>query len=292
MKALNDRHIKRRLQTASLSTMLSISLVLLMIGCMGIIFINTTKLTNYIKENIGVSLVLNENIKKVDRLQLQRNLETSDWVKSTQYISKEEAAKILENDLGEDFISFLGYNPLSSSIEVFFNGQYANQENFISLQNKWKNSDLVDEVIIQKDLIDSINTNVRKLSLVLISFCVLLLIVSIALINNTIRLTVYSKRFIIRTMKLIGATNSFVRKPFLKSGLSQGAYSGLMGILLLTLVLLSIEKEIPEFLILQDLSSLVIIFASTFLFGLLISFVVTRIAVNRYLSMNEKDLYH
>lgn len=292
MKALNDRHIKRRLQTASLSTMLSISLVLLMIGCMGIIFINTTKLTNYIKENIGVSLVLNENIKKVDRLQLQRNLETSDWVKSTQYISKEEAAKILENDLGEDFISFLGYNPLSSSIEVFFNGQYANQENFISLQNKWKNSDLVDEVIIQKDLIDSINTNVRKLSLVLISFCVLLLIVSIALINNTIRLTVYSKRFIIRTMKLIGATNSFVRKPFLKSGLSQGAYSGLMGILLLTLVLLSIEKEMPEFLILQDLSSLVIIFASTFLFGLLISFVVTRIAVNRYLSMNEKDLYH
>lgn len=292
MKAANDRHIKRRLQTASLSTMLSISLVLLMIGCMGIIFINTTKLTNYIKENIGVSLVLNENIKKVDRLQLQRNLETSNWVKSTQFISKEEAAKILENDLGEDFISFLGYNPLSSSVEVFFNGQYANQENFISLQSEWKNSDLVDDVIIQKDLIDSINTNVRKLSLVLISFCVLLLIVSIALINNTIRLTVYSKRFIIRTMKLIGATNSFVRKPFLKSGLSQGAYSGLMGILLLTLVLLSIEKEMPELLILQDLSSLVIIFASTFLFGLLISLVVTRIAVNRYLSMNEKDLYH
>ena len=103
---------------------------------MGIIFINTTKLTNYIKENIGVSLVLNENIKKVDRLQLQRNLETSNWVKSTQYISKEEAAKILENDLGEDFISFLGYNPLSSSVEVFFNGQYANKENFISLQRK------------------------------------------------------------------------------------------------------------------------------------------------------------
>lgn len=292
MKPSNDRHIKRRLQTSSLSTMLSISLVLLMIGCMGLIYFNTTKLTNYIKENIGVSLVLKDNIKKVDRLQLQKNLQASKWIKSTQYISKQDAAKILEDDLGEDFISFLGYNPLSSSIEVFLNGQFANQENFSAIQKEWENSELIDEIIIQKDLIDSINTNVRKLSLVLISFCVLLLIVSIALINNTIRLTVYSKRFLIRTMKLIGATDSFVRKPFIKTGLIQGVFSGLIGVLLLIIILLSIEQEMPELLILQDFPSLLIIFFGTFLFGVLISLIVTRFAVNKYLNINEKTFYH
>lgn len=291
MKATNERHIKRKLQTSSLSTMLSISLVLLMIGSMGLIYLNTTKLTNYIKENIGVSLVLKDNVKKVDRLQLQKNLQTSQWVKSTQYISKQEAADILKNDLGEDFISFLGYNPLSASIEVFLNGQFANKGNFNSLQNELQNNELVDDIIIQEDLIDSINTNVRKLSLALISFSILLMIVSIALINNTIRLTVYSKRYIIRTMKLIGSTDSFVRKPFLKDGIVQGIFSGLIGILLLVIILLSIEKEMPELLILQDLTSLVLIFIGTFLFGVLISFVVTRIAVNKYLNMNEKNLY-
>ena len=291
MKSANDRHIKRRLQTSSLSTMLSISLVLLMIGSMGLIYLNTTKLTNYIKENIGISLVLNDNIKKVDRLQLQKNLQTSEWVKSTQYISKQQAAELLKNDLGEDFISFLGFNPLSSSIEVFLNGQFASQENFNSLQNELKNNELIDEIIIQEDLIDSINTNVSKLSLILISFCILLLIVSIALINNTIRLTVYSKRFIIRTMKLIGATDSFVRKPFIKTGILQGIFSGLIGVLLLVMILLSIEKEMPELLILQDITSLVLIFVGTFLFGVIISFVVTRFAVNKYLNMNEKNLY-
>lgn len=291
MNPVNDRHIKRRLQTSSLSTMLSISLVLLMIGSMGLIYLNTSKLTNYIKENIGISLVLNDNIKKVDRLQLQKNLQTSEWVKSTQYISKQDAANILKNDLGEDFIAFLGYNPLSSSIEVFLNGQFASQENFKTLSNDLKNNELINEIIIQKDLIDSINTNVRKLSLVLISFCVLLLIVSIALINNTIRLTVYSKRFIIRTMKLIGATDSFVRKPFIKTGVLQGIFSGLIGVLLLVIILLSIEKEMPELLILQDLFSLLMVFIGTFLFGLIISFIVTLFAVNKYLNMNEKNLY-
>jgi len=262
-----------------------------MIGSMGLIYLNTSKLTNYIKENIGISLVLNDNIKKVDRLQLQKNLQTSEWVKSTQYISKQDAANILKNDLGEDFIAFLGYNPLSSSIEVFLNGQYASQENFKTLSNDLKNNELINEIIIQKDLIDSINTNVRKLSLVLISFCVLLLIVSIALINNTIRLTVYSKRFIIRTMKLIGATDSFVRKPFIKTGVLQGIFSGLIGVLLLVIILLSIEKEMPELLILQDLFSLLMVFIGTFLFGLIISFIVTLFAVNQYLNMNEKNLY-
>jgi cell division transport system permease protein len=292
MKQAQERHIKRKLRTSSLSTMLSISLVLLMLGSMGFIYINTNRLTNYIKENVGVSLILEDNIKKVDRFQLQKNLDASPWVKSSRFVSKDEAAKILESDLGEDFISFLGFNPLSASIEVFLNAEYASEQNFIALEKEIEGNEIIKEIIIQKDLIDSINSNVRKLSLILVSFCVLLLIVAIALINNTIRLTVYSKRFIIRTMKLVGATNSFVRKPFLRSGLIQGVFSGLIGVILLISVLFSLHKEMPELLVLQDMYTIVLIFVGILLFGVLMSVIVTNIAVGKYLKMNENDLYH
>lgn len=292
MKQAQERHIKRKLRTSSLSTMLSISLVLLMLGSMGFIYINTNRLTNYIKENVGVSLILEDNIKKVDRFQLQKNLDASPWVKSSRFVSKDDAAKILESDLGEDFISFLGFNPLSASIEVFLNAEYASEQNFIALEKEIEDNEIIKEIIIQKDLIDSINSNVRKLSLILVSFCVLLLIVAIALINNTIRLTVYSKRFIIRTMKLVGATNSFVRKPFLRSGLIQGVFSGLIGVILLISVLFSLHKEMPELLVLQDMYTIVLIFVGILLFGVLMSVIVTNIAVGKYLKMNENDLYH
>ncbi len=292
MKQAQEKHIKRKLRTSSLSTMLSISLVLLMLGSMGFIYINTNRLTNYIKENVGVSLILKDNIKKVDRFQLQKNLDASPWVKNSRFISKDDAAKILESDLGENFISFLGFNPLSASIEVFLNAEYASEQNFIALEKEIERNEIIKEIIIQKDLIDSINSNVRKLSLILVSFCVLLLIVAIALINNTIRLTVYSKRFIIRTMKLVGATNSFVRKPFLKSGLIQGVYSGLIGVILLISVLFSLHKEMPELLVLHDMYTIVLIFVGILLFGVLMSVIVTNIAVGKYLKMNENDLYH
>jgi cell division transport system permease protein len=292
MKQAQERHIKRKLRTSSLSTMLSISLVLLMLGSMGFMYINTNRLTNYIKENVGVSLILEDNIKKVDRFQLQKNLDASPWIKSSRFVSKDEAAKILESDLGEDFISFLGFNPLSASIEVFLNAEYASEQNFIALEKEIEGNEIIKEIIIQKDLIDSINSNVRKLSLILVSFCVLLLIVAIALINNTIRLTVYSKRFIIRTMKLVGATNSFVRKPFLRSGLIQGVFSGLIGVILLISVLFSLHKEMPELLVLQDMYTIVLIFVGILLFGVLMSVIVTNIAVGKYLKMNENDLYH
>jgi cell division transport system permease protein len=181
---------------------------------------------------------------------------------------------------------------LSASIEVFLNAEYASEQNFIALEKEIEANEIIKEIIIQKDLIDSINSNVRKLSLILVSFCVLLLIVAIALINNTIRLTVYSKRFIIRTMKLVGATNSFVRKPFLRSGLIQGVFSGLIGVILLISVLFSLHKEMPELLVLQDMYTIVLIFVGILLFGVLMSVIVTNIAVGKYLKMNENDLYH
>jgi len=292
MKQAQERHIKRKLRTSSLSTMLSISLVLLMLGSMGFIFFNTHRLTNYIKENVGFTLILEENIKKVDRLQLQKSLDASPQIKSTEFVSKEDAARILKGDLGEDFISFLGFNPLSSSIDVYMNAEYTDENRINAIEKDLQKNAIIKEIIIQKDLIAAINTNVRKLSSVLVSFCILLLIVAIALINNTIRLTVYSQRFTIQSMKLVGATNTFIRKPFLRNGVLQGVFSALIGIVFLIIALFSLHKEMPELLLLEDMPTIGIIFVAILIFGILISTIVTNFSVGKYLKMNENDLYH
>ena len=292
MKDFQEKHIKRRLRTSSLSTILSISLVLLMLGSMGFIFVNSQKITKYIKENVGITIVLNNEKIAVDVLQFQKNLDANEWIKSTIYVSKEDAAKELVSELGEDFVSFLGFNPLSNTIDVFMKSEYANSQTMEQLAEIVKKNELVKDVVFQNDLIDAINNNMKKLNLILVSFSILLMIVSVTLINNTIRLTVYSKRFLIKTMKLVGATNGFIRKPFIMIGLRQGVLSGLIGILLIMLVLFGVQKEMPELLQLQDINSLVIIFALVFIFGILISTLVTNFSVSKYLKIKEDELYH
>ena len=292
MKNFQEKHIKRRLRTSSLSTILSISLVLLMLGSMGFIFVNSQKITKYIKENVGITIVLNNENVAVDVLQFQKNLDANEWIKSTIYVSKEDAAKELVSELGEDFVSFLGFNPLSNTIDVFMKSEYANSQTMEQLAEIVKKNELVKDVVFQNDLIDAINSNMKKLNLILVSFSILLMIVSVTLINNTIRLTVYSKRFLIKTMKLVGATNGFIRQPFIMTGLRQGVLSGLIGILLIMLVLFGVQKEMPELLQLQDINSLVIIFALVFIFGILISTLVTNFSVSKYLKIKEDELYH
>ena len=185
-----------------------------MLGILGLVLVNAQRLSNYVKENIGFTIMLKEEIKEVDVLQFQKTLDASQWAKSSQYVSSEEAAAILQKDLGEDFISFLGYNPLTASIDIHLHADHTSLERMNALESELGNHDLVSEVVFQKDLvIPSIKTYEGKL--VTFSFCLLLLIIAVALINNTIRLSVYSKRFLIRTMKLVGATHGFIRKPFL-----------------------------------------------------------------------------
>ncbi|MEJ6734260.1 MAG: permease-like cell division protein FtsX [Flavobacteriales bacterium] len=292
MKQAQEKHIKRRLRTSSLSTVLSISMVLLMLGSMSFIYVNSQRLTKYIKENIGITVILNDNAKAVDVLQFQKNLDANPVTKMTTYVSKEEAASALTKELGEDFMQFLGHNPLSNTIDIFMNSAYAESVTIEALGQEALKNEIVKEVKYQKDLIDAINQNMNKLNLILICFCALLLIVSITLINNTIRLTVYSKRFIIRTMKLVGATNSFIRKPFVMTGLRQGVIAGLIGVLLMMLVLFAVQKEMPELLQLQDIQTVIIIFSLLFVFGILISTFVTHFSVNKYLKIKEEKLYH
>ena len=291
MAKAQEKHTQRKLRTASASTVISISLVLFMLGILGLVLVNAQRLSNYVKENIGFTVMLKEEIKEVDVLQFQKTLDASQWAKSSQYVSSEEAAAILQKDLGEDFISFLGYNPLTASIDIHLHADHTSLERMNALESELGNHDLVSEVVFQKDLVDSINQNVQKVSLLLLSFCLLLLIIAVALINNTIRLSVYSKRFLIRTMKLVGATHGFIRKPFLVSGLTQGVFGALIGILLLMATLYGIQNEMPEMLVLQDLPTIGVIMGGMLLMGMLMSLLATNRAVGKYLRMNEDDLY-
>lgn len=291
MTQAQEKHTKRKLRNSSTSTVISISLVLFMLGIFGLMLINTQRLTNYVKENIGFTIMLNEDVKEVDVLQFQKTLDASEWVKSSQYVSREEAASILQQDLGEDFISFLGFNPLSSSIDINLHATHTTSGQMSSIERQLKEHALVKDIFFQKDLVDAINQNVHKISLLLLAFCALLFMIAIALINNTIRLSVYSKRFLIRSMKLVGATHGFIRKPFLYNGLTQGILAALLSILLLIVALFGVQKEMPELLVLQDLPTVGIIIVTMLIVGILMSLLATNMAVGKYLRMNENDLY-
>lgn len=287
-----DIYSKRKLVGASITTVVSLSLVLFMLGLLGIIILNTNKLSDNLKENIGIQIILNETAKEADIQHLTKMLDISDYVKSTEFITKEDAAKHLQEDLGEDFIDFLGYNPLLPSINVHVKAAYANTDSLSMIENELAGSKLVKEVVYQKSLVTMINENVKKISLVILIFSALLMVIALALINNTIRLSIYSKRFIIKTMQLVGATQSFVRRPFVLKGIKHGIYGATIAILMLMGVLYFAQKQLPELVELQDEKMLVTLFGLVIILGIIISWISTSLAVRKYLRLKADDLYY
>jgi cell division transport system permease protein len=219
------RSTKWRLRSSYLSAIISNSLVLFMLGILMLLVFNAKRLSDYVKENIGFSVILHDDVREVEASFLRKTLDASPYVRTTEYISKEEAAKELQEELGEDFIGFLGYNPLSSSIEVRLKADYANPDSIRKIEDELMSHRPVREVFYQKSLVDLVNDNVRKISAIILIFSGLLFFVAIVLINNTIRLSVYSKRFIINTMKLVGATWGFIRRPFVAKGMAHGFFA-------------------------------------------------------------------
>lgn len=287
----NEKYARRKAQSSYFSTVISISLVLFMLGTLGLIVLHAQKLSDYVKENIGFSVILKENVKEVDIVQLQKTLDAANYVKSTEYITKEKAAESLRSDLGEDFISFLGYNPLLASIEVRLKADFANNDSIAWIERDLLSNTKVKEVIYQKSLISMVNENIKKISLVMLGFSGLLLLISIALINNTIRLSIYSKRFLIKSMQLVGATKGFIRRPFVIKGIMQGIYAGIIAVALLVGILYLAQREIPELLFLQDEQLIAILFGFVILLGILISWFSTFLAVKKYLRLKTDDLY-
>jgi len=292
MKNAEGKVTRNRLRSSSLSSIISISLVLFMLGIIGILVFNAKKLSDYVKENIGFSIFLQDDVREVDANFLRKTLDASVFVRYTEYISKERAAKELKEELGEDFISFLGYNPLSASIDVRMKAEYANQDSINKIENYLLHFKQVKEVHYQKSLINLVNENVSKISLVIILFSSLLLFIALVLINNTIRLAVYSRRFIINTMKLVGATWGFIRKPFLLKSILHGLYASLVAIFLLSGLIYLVKNEFGDLIDIVDPQFIIIIFGVVIILGVLINLISTYFAVNKFLRLKVDDLYY
>lgn len=287
-----DHASKRRLAGSRITSIISIALVLFGIGLIGLVVLHAKKLSDYVKENVGFTVYMNKNVKEADIVQLQKELDANEYVRSTEYISEEKAADDYEKELGVNFVQFIGYNPLHTSIEVHFKAMYSNVIFYNQLIEHIKKNPIVEDVTFEPSLIQDVNNNVNRISLVLLGFSVLLLIVCISLINNTIRLAVYSKRFIIRSMQLVGATEGFIRKPFLKNSLWHGLLASLISILLLISVISVLRTNIPEIISLQSIDLFLILFGFIIALGLIISFFSTYFAVKKYLRIKTDYLYY
>ncbi|WP_075603874.1 cell division protein FtsX [Saccharicrinis aurantiacus] len=287
----DKKRAKRQLINSYFTTVISITLVLFLLGSVGYLILNANRLSNYVKENIGFNVVLKDNIREVEVKRLQKYLDASSFVKSTEYIDKDEAAEELQKQLGEDFVDFLGYNPLLSSIEVKLYAQYANPDSIKKVEAIFNSFTQVKEVYYQKNLIEKVNDNVNKISIVLLVFSGLLLLIAIALINNTIRLSVYAKRFLINTMQLVGATKGFIRQPFISISLFHGFIGAIIANGMLAGVIYILHHELGGFIGFDNIELIGILFILVILLGITLSFTSTYFAVNKYLKLKTDQLY-
>jgi cell division transport system permease protein len=291
MSKRDERYQRRKLQSSKATALISIMLVLFMLGLLGLVVLHARKLSDYVRENIGFSIYMKEGVREAGIIQLQKTLDAAPFIKSTEYITPEQAAVELQEDLGEDFISFLGYNPLLPSIELKLKANYTNPDSLEVIEKALLGNPDVKEVYYQKDLVHMINRNIRRIGLVIMGFSALLLIIAVALINNTIRLSLHSRRFLIKTMQLVGATGWFISRPFLWKGVVQGMYAAFMALIFLGVILYFSQKELPELVNLQDIGLILTLFGFVFLAGIILTYFSTFFALRRYLRARIDQLY-
>ncbi len=283
---------RRKLRSSYATTIISISLVLFLLGIIGFLFLNAQRLSHHVKENLGFTILIKDNAREAEVRRLQKILSAAPYVRVVEYVDKEQAAQTLKEELGEDFVEFLGYNPLLSSIEVKLAAAWANPDSMARIEAEVMNYPQVKEVYYQKNLLHAVNENIRKITMVLALFSGLLLFISVALINNTIRLSVYARRFLIRTMQLVGATRGFIRKPFLLKSVLHGLAGATLAIILLSLLIYSLGKELEGVIGFSDVMLVGVLFLLVTIIGILITLVSTFFAVNKYLRLKTDQLYY
>jgi cell division transport system permease protein len=287
-----ERYRRRRLQTAYISTVISISLVLFMMGLLGLIILKAHRVSEVVKENISLEVIMKETAREAEILEMKKSLDASEYVKSTQYVTKEKAAEELQEILGEDFIGFLGYNPLLPTIDVKVKAVYANNDSLEIIVSNLSKAAPVKEVIYQQSLVQLINDNIQRIGIILLGLSLVLLFIAIALINNTIRLSVYSKRFLIRTMQLVGASQAYIRRPFVNKGIVQGFLGGLLAMILLGLSMYLMQSKVPDIIDIADIDLYLQLFAMVTVIGIVIAWFSTFFAVQKYLKMKIDNLYY
>lgn len=291
MKKRETGFSKARLKGSYLTLVISVSLVLFLLGILGLVIINARELSDYFRESLSFSVMLDDDAREADIRMLQKDLDAKPYVKSTEYVSKDDAAVKMKEDLGEDFISFLGDNPLPPSIDVYLYADFTSPDSVAKIEKYVLEYPFVKEVYYEESLLFLINENVRKISLFLLVLSSFLFLIAVTIINNTIRLAIYSKRFLIRTMQLVGATRSFIRKPFLVRSIYHGLLAALIAMLLLMGLLYLIEKELLMMFSFESTNLLILLGVSLIITGILINLVSTYFSVNRYLVISEDKLY-
>ena len=275
-----------------LTSVISIALVLFLLGLICLMGLLGNKLSVYVKENITFSIVLKDNQREADIKKMQKKLDALPFIKSTEYISKEQAVKELEEELGENPETFLGFNPLKASIEVRLRSNYANPDSLPKIEHYIKQYTSVSDLLYRKDMMEMVHNNMQRIGLILLVLAAMLMAISFVLIGNTIRLLIYSKRFLIHTMKLVGATPGFIRRPFVYYNMVSGVIASLLAIGMLSGFLYYLQSELTGFIQILDMKTLLVVFVLVLILGILLSAVATIIAVNKYLRMNIDRLYY
>lgn len=273
--------------TAGIST----TMVLFLLGLVVFFVLTANNLSVYIRENIAFSAILDDGMKETSIIKLQENLNKKNYVKQTTYISKEQALKEQTEAMGTDPTEFIGHNPFNASIEIKLNAGYTNPDSIKWIEKELMANKNILEINYPQNLLDSVNKNLQKISLFLLGLAVLLSLISFSLINNTIRLTIYSKRFLIHTMKLVGASWGFIRKPFITRNLWIGILSGAVANAVLTALAYTAVKYEPELLVIISPESIMIVAASVMIFGIIITTLCAYISINKYLRMKISELY-
>ena len=286
-----EKYQKKRVLNSYFSVVISITFVLFLLGILGLFVLNYRSISSHFKEQIAMNVYLKNSAKEIEITQLQKKILLNPATKKVNYISKEEAAKLFVNEIGEDFISFLGYNPLLDVIDIFFNANYVNNLTLSSTKFDIESFDFVDEVVYDEPLLELLEENIQKITFYLLFFTFLFVIIALLLINSSIRLSIYSKRFVIKTMQLVGAKKSFIRKPFIINNMFLGLISSLISLSALSYLILEVDRQFPELNIFNQTNELVSIYSTVIMFGIIISGLSTFFATQRYLNLKTNANY-
>jgi cell division transport system permease protein len=292
MSSSFEKHQKRRLISSYFSVVLSIALVLFLLGILGLLVLNAKSVSDNFKEQVILTIYLEDTSKKVEIKQLEKSLAFSDYVKQTKFISKESAADFMKLEYGEDFLDDVGYNPLKNSIEVNLKADFVTARRLDSIAESTLKKNFVEDITYDKDLVSLMNSNVKRLSLWILIISGIFAGIAVLLINSSIRLSVNSKRFSIKTMQMVGATKKFIRKPFIWRSIRLGIIGSLLALIGMGVVLYYVDKSFPEFELVQNQLSIGALFGCVFLIGVLITWWSTFFATQRFLNLKTDQLYY
>lgn len=292
MSSSFEKYQKRRLISSYFSVIISISLVLFLLGLLGLLVLNTKKVADHFKEKIALTIYLKNSAKEIEIKQLEKTLALAEYTKSTTYVSKDEAAEAHSKEIGENFMEFLGYNPLQNSIDVYLKADFVDATKMEEITATITKKDFVDEIVYDKPLISLLNDNIKRISLWVLLISGIFTFIAVLLINSSIRLSVYSKRFIIKTMQMVGATKKFIRRPFIWKSVRLGMIGATLALIGVSVVLYYLNETFPELALLDDYYLLAILFTGIFGMGVLITWISTFFATQRFLNLRTDELYY